>query len=107
MQRRPATAGSTPGARTIRTEALQRRTEMSKPHIIQHCLSGSLMVLMAAALLSAHGNATHLIGTVTAIDGDHATIRLQNGKSENVMFNNATKYLNGSNKAATKADMKI
>jgi hypothetical protein len=66
----------------------------------------SLMILIAAGLLLAHGNATHIMGTITALEGDHVTVKLQDGKSETVMFNKATKYLSGT-KAATRADLKI
>ena len=63
-------------------------------------------MLISAGLLLAHGDATHIMGTVTAVQGDHATIKLQDGKSEMVMFTKTTKYLNGA-KPATKADLKV
>ena len=66
----------------------------------------SLTVLMSAGLLLAHGDATHIMGTITAVQGDHATVKLQDGKTEMVMFNKATKYMIGT-KAATKTDLKI
>ena len=68
-------------------------------------LASLLTVLMSAGLLLAHGDATHIMGTVVALQGDHATIKLQDGKSEMVMFDKATKYLIGT-KAMTKADVK-
>jgi hypothetical protein len=57
-------------------------------------------------MLLAHGDATHIRGTIMAVQGDHATVKLQDGKTEMVMFNKATKYLTGA-KAATKADLKV
>jgi hypothetical protein len=66
----------------------------------------TLMILVSAAILVAHGDATHIIGTVTAIDGSHVTVKTQDGKSEMVMLEKATKYLSGS-KAASVADVKV
>ena len=66
----------------------------------------SLTVLMSGALLLAHGDATHLAGTVTAVSKDTVTVKLQNGKSEIVMLEKVTKYLNGTKPAAA-ADLKV
>ena len=66
----------------------------------------SLTVLMSGALLFAHGDATHLAGTVTAVSKDTVTVKLQNGKSEVVMLEKVTKYLNGA-KPATAADLQV
>jgi hypothetical protein len=57
-------------------------------------------ILITTALLFAHGDATHIIGTVTAIQGNHVTVKTQDGKSEMVMLEKTTKYLNGSKPAA-------
>ena len=57
-------------------------------------------------MLLAHGGATHIMGTITAVQGDHVTVKLQDGKTEMVMFSKATKYLIGT-KAATKTDLKV
>ncbi len=65
-----------------------------------------LTVLMSGALLLAHGGATHLAGTVTAVNPTTVTIKMQDGKSETVMLEKATKYLNVK-KAATAADLKV
>src|SRR5262245_26890438 len=65
-----------------------------------------LTILISATLLMAHGDATHIMGTVTAIDGSHLTVMTQAGKSEMVMLEKGTKYLNGA-KAATPADLKV
>ncbi len=65
----------------------------------------TLTILASAALLVAHGNATHIMGTVTANDGTHVTVKTQDGKSETVMLQKNTKYLSGS-KAAVAADLK-
>lgn len=69
-------------------------------------LASLLAILMSAAVLFAHGDATHVMGTVSAIQGDHVTVKLQDGKTQMVMFNTATKYLNGE-KAAKKTDVKV
>ena len=70
-----------------------------------------LIVLLAAfavsaALVYAHGDATHLTGTVTAVEGDHIQIKDQAGKSITVMLDKATKYLK-SEKPSTKAEVKV
>jgi exosome complex RNA-binding protein Rrp42 (RNase PH superfamily) len=69
-------------------------------------VASALTVFISAALLLAHGNATHIMGTVTAIDGNHVTVKTQDGKSEMVMLEKVTKYLIGS-KSATVADLKV
>lgn len=66
----------------------------------------ALAFVFSAALLFAHGNATHIIGTVTAVDANHVTVKTQDGKSETVTLEKATKYQSGSN-AATVADLKV
>jgi hypothetical protein len=66
----------------------------------------ALTVFVSAALLLAHGDATHIMGTVTAIEGNHVTVKTQDGKSEMVMLEKATKYLIGA-KSATVADLKV
>ena len=62
--------------------------------------------VLSAALVYAHGDATHLTGTVTAIEGDHIQIKDQAGKSVMVMLAKTTKYLK-SDKASTKAELKV
>ena len=69
-------------------------------------LASSLTILMSAVILLAHGDATHIMGTVSAIQGDHVTVKLQDGKTQMVMFDKATKYLNGE-KAAKKGDVRV
>jgi len=69
-------------------------------------LAYSLTILMSAVVLLAHGDATHIMGTVTAIQGDHVTVKQQDGKLEMVMLEKTTKYLNGK-KEAKKADIKV
>ena len=66
----------------------------------------SLTVLLSAVVLLAHGDATHVMGTVSAIQGDHVTVKLQDGKTQMVMFDKSTKYLNGE-KAAKRDDVKV
>jgi hypothetical protein len=46
----------------------------------------TLAVLLSAMLMLAHGNATHIMGTITANDGTHVTVKTQEGKSETVML---------------------
>jgi len=69
-------------------------------------LACSFTILIAAAVVFAHGDATHVMGTVSAIQGDHVTVKLQDGKTQMVMFDKSTKYLNGEKKAK-KEDVKV
>lgn len=66
----------------------------------------SLMILFAATILLAHGDATHLMGTVTSIDAKTVTIKDKDGKAINVMLETKTKYVKDK-KAATKNDLKV
>jgi hypothetical protein len=63
-------------------------------------------LLFSAVTLVAHGNATHLMGTVTAVGKDTVTIQDKDGKSLVVMLEKATKYFK-SKKPATVDEMKI
>ena len=70
-------------------------------------LACSLTILIAAAVVFAHGDATHIMGTVSAIQGDHVTVKLQDGKTQMVMFDKSTKYLDAQKKTARKEDVKV
>jgi hypothetical protein len=65
-----------------------------------------LIVLFFAGHLVAHGNATHLMGTVTAVGKDTVTIQDKDGKPVVVTLGKTTKYLKAK-KSATIADMTI
>ena len=54
----------------------------------------------------AHGDATHITGTITAIEGDHIQIKDQAGKTVVVMLQTTTKYLKSA-KPAAKTDLKV
>jgi len=64
------------------------------------------LTTLFAALALAHGDATHLTGTITAIEGDHIQIKDQAGKTVVVMLQKTTKYLK-SEKPAARADLKV
>ena len=66
----------------------------------------SAAILFAAGMLVAHGDYTHLLGTVTAIDGDHVSIKDTAGKPVMVMTHKATKYLKN-DKATPKTELKV
>ena len=68
----------------------------------------SLAILLTAGFLLAHGDATHLIGTVSAIDAKRSifTIKQTDGKSVDVMTDKFTKYIK-SDKPATNAELKV
>src|SRR5215813_12466389 len=63
-------------------------------------------LLIVSGVLSAHGNATHLMGTVTAVGKDTVTIQDKDGKSVVVTLEKTTKYFKNK-KAATIADMTV
>jgi len=70
-----------------------------------------LMTAIAATLLCstvvfAHGDATHLTGTITAIEGDHVQIKDQAGKSVVVMLQKTTKFIKA-DKPSTKSELKV
>jgi hypothetical protein len=67
----------------------------------------TVAVLLSAGALFAHGDYTHLLGTVTAVNGNHMSIKDTAGKSIMVMTHKATKYLKDDNKAAVGTDVKI
>jgi hypothetical protein len=64
-----------------------------------------IAVLLSAAMLLAHGNATHLMGTVTSVGKDTVTIKDKDGKPVVVMLEKDTKYFRDKKPAAA-ADMK-
>ena len=74
--------------------------------MLKNFLACSVTVLLSVGLLWAHGNATHIMGTVTALEGNHVTVKTQDGKSESVMLEKTTKYLIGT-KAAKLTDLKV
>jgi hypothetical protein len=65
-----------------------------------------LATLLFAGLLLAHGNATHLMGTVTAVGKDTVTVQDKDGKSVVVTVEKTTKYFKNK-KAATIADVTV
>ena len=69
----------------------------------------SLTLLLFAGIAFAHGDATHLKGTVTAIDAAHSTftIKQTDGKPVNVMTNKSTKYLDSKDKPAANSELKV
>ena len=66
-----------------------------------------LVTLMLSVLgAHAHGGMTHVMGTVTAVDGSHLTIKTTDGKSVVVMLADDTKYSKEGGTASA-ADLKI
>ena len=63
-------------------------------------------LLFTAGVILAHGNATHLMGTVTPVGKDTVTIQDKDGKSVVVMLEKGTKYFKR-NKPSTLDEMKI
>ena len=79
--------------------------ERGKP-MLRQLAACFTMLCISAALSFAHGTATHLVGTVTAIEGDHIQIKDQAGKVVVVMLQKTTKYLKAE-KPSTKAELKV
>ena len=50
----------------------------------------SLLILIVPALLLAHGNATHIMGTVTETAQDHIVVKTTKGKLVTVVINAET-----------------
>jgi hypothetical protein len=70
-------------------------------------LAVSMAILMSALVLFAHGDAEHVMGTISKIDGDHVTVKALDGKTQTmVMLGKDTKYFNG-DKKGKKEDVKI
>jgi hypothetical protein len=65
-----------------------------------------LAFILSTTLLLAHGDATHITGTITKIDGDHIAIKDLAGKSVIVMLLKTTKYLKAE-KPSKKAELKV
>jgi hypothetical protein len=61
---------------------------------------------LSAALVYAHGDATHLKGTITSIEGDHIQIKDEAGKPVMVMLDKATKYVKAE-KPSAKTELKV
>jgi preprotein translocase subunit YajC len=57
----------------------------------------------------AHGGATHLMGTVTAVHEQHLEVKTKAGKTVGVQLSAETKYRRSGNKggAAASADLKV
>jgi hypothetical protein len=72
----------------------------------KHIVTCSLSILLFSGLLLAHGDATHLMGTVTAVSADTVTLKDTGGKSVIVMLPKVTKYLQNK-KPVTKNDLKV
>ena len=70
--------------------------------IISTVLTLGLLTGMAVA----HGGAEHLAGTVTAVQNDHVTLKMTDGKTVTFMIGPTTKYLRDK-AAAKKADVNV
>jgi len=66
----------------------------------------TLSIVLFAGLAFAHGDATHLMGTVSAVSADTVTIKDSAGKTVIVMLPRETKFLQNK-KAVTKNDLKV
>ena len=70
-------------------------------------IATSLLALMLSVIgLYAHDGMTHVMGTITAVEGNHMTVKTTDAKSVSVMLNGDTKY-SKENGTASAADLKI
>jgi hypothetical protein len=74
--------------------------------MFRHLLICLLALSLFGAVVQAHGDATHLLGTVSAISGNHITIKDKAGKSVMVMLTKTTKYLRDK-KTAPGSELKV
>jgi hypothetical protein len=74
--------------------------------MLKKLAASACATLLAVGLLVAHGNATHLMGTVTAVGKDTVTIKDKDGKPVNVMLQKTTKYFKNK-KAAAAGDLQV
>ena len=74
--------------------------------MLNKLIACTVTLLLTAGLVLAHGNATHLMGTVTAVGKDTVTIQDKDGKSLVVMLEKTTKYFK-SKKPASIDELKI
>jgi hypothetical protein len=63
-------------------------------------------LVITTTLVYAHGDATHLTGTITAIEGDHIEIKDTAGKAVLVMLQKTTKFMKA-DKPSTKSELKV
>ena len=64
------------------------------------------MVVFFHTLVFAHGNETHVMGTVAALDAQHVVVKTKDGKTTSILLHKETKYHKGK-AAATGADLKV
>jgi hypothetical protein len=69
----------------------------------------SLGIVLGAGLLLAHGDATHLMGTVSSIDTakNIFVIKQADGKTVSVMTDKFTKYLKSDSKPTPSSELKV
>ena len=63
-------------------------------------------VVFFHALVFAHGNETHVMGTVAALDAQHVVVKTKDGETTSILLHKETKYHKGK-AAATGADLKV
>jgi len=73
---------------------------------MKHILTVGSIVLLSYALVFAHGNAIHVIGTISAISGESITVETTDKQSKTVYVSEKTKFTK-SGAAATRDDLKI
>ena len=64
------------------------------------------IAMISVGLAWSHGGNEHIMGTITAINGDHVTVQTQEGKSVMVILGKTTKYFIDK-KAAKVTDMQV
>ena len=62
---------------------------------MRHNLSVTILLLLMATILYAHGNEQHVMGTVTNITATAITVKTQDGNSVEVFVGQDTKFMRG------------
>jgi hypothetical protein len=82
-------------------------SQVKEKIMFKRLLAVSITMLLFALLVFAHGDAEHVMGVINAIQGDHVSVKLQDGKTTTmVMLDKNTKYFNGEKKGK-KEDVKV
>lgn len=66
----------------------------------------TLAVLILSVAPHAHGGAKHILGTVTALNGNQLTLKAKDGKTVSILLNEQTKYYREKVKLA-REDLKV
>jgi ribosomal protein S1 len=73
---------------------------------MQKAVSIAALIMLFSAIVFAHGNEQHVMGTVTAIDNGSITVRTTAGSSVTIQLDPKTRFTKGGSAAAI-AELKV